>query len=126
VTHRLDGLLDEPRRGALCQFNVWEPSRGLPIGYGQIRHGYVVVACRPSSRSSAGTLVFSNEVPDLRSDNGLILQSRRFRQACLDQWLRQEFITSCTPQQNGIIEHFFRSLKVKRVWQQHFRTFEEA
>jgi putative transposase len=65
-------------------------------------------------------------VPNLRSDNGLILQSRRFRQAYLDHWMRQEFITSYTPQQNGIIEQFFRSLKVKCVWQQHFRTFEEA
>lgn len=63
---------------------------------------------------------------DLRSDDGLILQGRRFRQACLDYWLLQESITSCTPQQNGIIEHFFRSLKVKCVWQQQSRTLEEA
>jgi len=53
--------------------------------------------------------------PVLRSDNGLIFQSRRFRQACRDYRLPQEFITPYTPQQNGIIERFFRSLKEECV-----------
>ena len=46
--------------------------------------------------------------PVLRSDNGLIFQSRRFRKACRDYRLQQEFITPYTPEQNGIIERFFR------------------
>ena len=49
--------------------------------------------------------------PVFRSDNGLIFQSRRFRQASRDYRLQQEFITPYTPEQNGIIERFFRSLK---------------
>ena len=64
--------------------------------------------------------------PVLRSDNGLIFQSRRFRQACRDYRLTQEFITPYTPEQNGIIERFFRSLKEECVWQHVFRTFEDA
>ena len=64
--------------------------------------------------------------PVLRSDNGLIFQSRRFRQACRDYRLQQEFITPYTPEQNGIIERFFRSLKEECVWQRTFQTFEEA
>jgi putative transposase len=64
--------------------------------------------------------------PVLRSDNGLIFQSRRFRQACRDYRLQQEFITPYTPEQNGVIERFFRSLKEECVWQHTFRTFEEA
>lgn len=64
--------------------------------------------------------------PVLRSDNGLIFQSRRFRQACRDYRLQQEFITPYTPEQNGIIERFFRSLKEECVWQHQFETFEEA
>jgi putative transposase len=48
----------------------------------------------------------------VRSDNGLIYQSRRFRAACRDYRLRQEFIAPYTPEQNGPIERFFRS-----VWQ---------
>lgn len=64
--------------------------------------------------------------PVLRSDNGLIFQSRRFRQACHDYRLQQEFITPYTPEQNGLIERFFRSLKEECVWQHTFQTFEEA
>jgi putative transposase len=36
--------------------------------------------------------------PVLRSDNGLIFQSRRFRQACRDYRLTQEFITPYKPE----------------------------
>ncbi len=53
------------RPGALCQFDLWEPSREIPVGCGQLRRGYVVVACLPYSRAGAGTLVFSKEAPDL-------------------------------------------------------------
>ena len=64
--------------------------------------------------------------PVLRSDNGLIFQSRRFRQACRDYRLQQEFITPYTPEQNGIIERFFRSLKEECVWQHVFPNFDDA
>jgi putative transposase len=64
--------------------------------------------------------------PVLRSDNGLIFQSRRFRLACRDYRLCQEFITPYTTEQNGIIERIFRSLKEECVWQHTFQTFEEA
>ena len=53
------------RPGALCQFDLWEPSREIPVGSGQSRRGYVVVGCLPYSRAGAGTLVFSKEAPDL-------------------------------------------------------------
>ena len=73
-----------------------------------------------------GTLRPGGRTPMLRSDNGLIFQSRRFRQACHDYRLQQEFITPYTPEQNGLIERFFRSLKEECVWQHHFEGFEEA
>jgi len=53
------------RPGALCQFDVWEPSREVPVGSGQTRRGYVVVGCLPFSRAGAGALVFSKQAPDL-------------------------------------------------------------
>jgi transposase len=62
------------RPGALCQFDLWEPSREVPVGAGQTRRGYVVVACLPSSRAGAGTLVFSKEAPDLLYGIGRCLQ----------------------------------------------------
>ena len=73
-----------------------------------------------------GTLRPAGPTPIVRSDNGLIYQSRRFRSACRDYRLRQEFITPYTPEQNGIVERFFRSLKEECVWQHVFPDFAEA
>lgn len=73
-----------------------------------------------------GTLRPTGRTPIIRSDNGLIFQSRRFRAACRDYHLRQEFITPYTPEQNGMIERFFRSLKEECVWQRSFVSFPEA
>jgi putative transposase len=73
-----------------------------------------------------GTLRPTGQTPVVRSDNGLIFQSRRFRAACRDYRLRQEFITPHTPEQNGMIERFFRSLKEECVWQHLFSDFQEA
>ncbi len=76
--------------------------------------------------SRFGTLRPGGSTPVLRSDNGLIFQSRRFRQACRDYRLQQEFNTPYTPEQNGLIEWFFRSLKEECVWQTDFASFEDA
>lgn len=73
-----------------------------------------------------GTLRPEGETPTIRSDNGLIFQSRRFRDACRFYRLRQEYITTYTPEQNGLVERFFRSLKEECVWQHRFENFEEA
>jgi putative transposase len=66
----------------------------------------------------------------LRSDNGLIFTSRWFREACSFYRLSQEFITPgtlwVTPEQNGLIERFFRSLKEECVWQHNFQSVAEA
>ena len=73
-----------------------------------------------------GTLRPEGSTPVIRSDNGLIFQSRRFRAACHDHRLRQEFITPYTPEQNGLVERFFRSLKEECVWLHNFGNFTEA
>lgn len=33
------------RPGEICQFDLWEPKLEVPVGHGQARRGYVVVAC---------------------------------------------------------------------------------
>jgi putative transposase len=73
-----------------------------------------------------GTLRPPGPTPVVRSDNGLIFQSRRFRAACKDYRLRQEYITPYTPEQNGLIERFFRTLKDECVWQHNFTDFTHA
>jgi putative transposase len=73
-----------------------------------------------------GTLRPERPTPTIRSDNGLIFTARRFRAACRDYRLSQEFITPYTPEQNGMIERFFRSLKEECVWQHNFANFAEA
>lgn len=64
--------------------------------------------------------------PVIRSDNGLVFQSRRFREMCGDYGLSQESVTPYTPERNGMIERSFRSLKEECVWLKEFRSFEEA
>lgn len=55
----------------------------------------------------------------------MICTARRFRAACRDCRLAQEFITPYTPEQNGMIERFFRSLKEECVWQHNFASFAD-
>jgi transposase len=53
------------RPGEICQFDVWEPRAEIPVGHGQTRKGWVVVACLGYSRAGTGALIFSTQIPDL-------------------------------------------------------------
>ncbi len=53
------------RPGELAQFDLWEPKREIPVGFGQSRRGYVMVGALGYARVGAGALVFSKEAPDL-------------------------------------------------------------
>jgi transposase len=53
------------RPGEICQFDVWQPRAEVPVGHGQTRRGWVVVACLGYSRAGAGVLIFSRETEDL-------------------------------------------------------------
>jgi transposase len=53
------------RPGEICQFDLWEPRAEIPVGHGQTRRGWVVVACLGYSRAGAGTLIFSKQTPEL-------------------------------------------------------------
>jgi transposase len=53
------------RPGEICQFDLWQPSHPIPVGCGQERIGYVVVACLGYSRVGAGALIFSKSAPDI-------------------------------------------------------------
>jgi transposase len=53
------------RPGEICQFDLWQPSREIPVGHGQTRVGYVVIAALGYSRVGAGALVFGKEAVDI-------------------------------------------------------------
>lgn len=53
------------RPGELLQLDLWQPGREIPVGYGQTRAGYVVIAALGFSRLGAGALIFSKEAPDV-------------------------------------------------------------
>jgi transposase len=53
------------RPGEICQFDLWEPAHEVPVGHGQTRRGWVVIACLGYSRAGAGALIFSTQLPEL-------------------------------------------------------------
>lgn len=53
------------RPGELCQFDLCEPRREIPVGFGQTRRGLIVTCELPYSRAFAGALVFSKEWADI-------------------------------------------------------------
>jgi transposase len=53
------------RPAELIQCDLWEPSKHVPVGWGQSRRGWVVTSQSCWSRAFAGTLVFSKEAPDI-------------------------------------------------------------
>ena len=53
------------RPGKILQFDLWTPRHEMPVGHGQTRRGWVVVAALGFSRAGAGTLIFAKEAPDI-------------------------------------------------------------
>lgn len=62
----------------------------------------------------------------LRSDNGLVFGAKPFVKVVRRYGLDQEYITPYTPEQNGMIERFFGSLKSECVWLHRFRDRDHA
>ncbi len=73
-----------------------------------------------------GTLRPTGPTPVLPSDNRLIFHSKRFRAACRDDGLTREYSTPYTPEQHGVVERWFRSLKEECVWVNRFEDFAQA
>jgi hypothetical protein len=53
------------RPGEVCQFDLWHTTEEVPVGHGQGRQGYVVVAALGYSRAGAGALVNSRQAGDV-------------------------------------------------------------
>jgi transposase len=63
------------RPGEVCQFDLWHTSTEVPVGHGQTRPGYVVVAALGYSRAGAGAVIFSRQAPDVLWGMGRCLWS---------------------------------------------------
>jgi transposase InsO family protein len=70
------------------------------------------------------TLARTAQPLTLRSDNGLAFTSRRFKVTVRSYGIKQEFITPHTPQQNGMIERLFRTMKEQCIWLNNFKAFD--
>ena len=62
----------------------------------------------------------------LRSDTGLVFNSRAYTRMVRSYGLRQEFITPHCPQQNGMIERVIRPLKEQCMHRHRFETQQHA
>ena len=61
--------------GEICQWDLWETTRPVPVGHGQDRRAWVVVCCLGYSRAGSGALIFSKEAPDVLWGMGRCLWS---------------------------------------------------
>ncbi|WP_069384380.1 integrase core domain-containing protein [Halomonas caseinilytica] len=61
----------------------------------------------------------------LRPGNGLILSSRHYTSTVKAYGLIQKFTTPYTPEQSGLVERFFRSLKEECLWQHRFESLSQ-
>lgn len=62
----------------------------------------------------------------LRSDNGSIFLAGHYLRTARAWGVRQEYIPGSTPECNGVIERFMRTLKQECVWLHHFESFTVA
>ena len=65
-------------------------------------------------------------MPRLRADNGPQYTSRVFRESMQVFGLKLEHIMYRTPEQNGAIESFHRTLKKEYIWPFEFESFQDA
>lgn len=86
----------------------------------------VAAAALEEALRTAGIDRTADQRPTLRSDNGLVFGSKAFSKVVRKFRLSQEFITPYTPEQNGMIERFFLSLKEECVWLHNFANKDQA
>lgn len=51
--------------GELCQFDLFEPSFEIPVGWGQTRRGWLVTSALGYSRAISAALIFTKRAPDI-------------------------------------------------------------
>ncbi len=62
----------------------------------------------------------------IRTDNGSQYISKKFRESIILLGARQEFIYYHTPEQNGHVESFHKTLKKEYIWPREFANYQSA
>lgn len=61
----------------------------------------------------------------LRSDNGLVIKSKRFTMTVRRYGVEQVLIQPHAPHQNWMIERLFRTMKEQCIWLHRFESLDE-
>jgi putative transposase len=97
------------------------------VGWRLSRSGIANVAAAALEEAlRSRNITMAGPVPVLRSDNGLVFGAKVFVKVARRYGVQQEYITPYTPQQNGMIERFFLTLKQECVWLQRFESRDHA
>ncbi len=105
----------------IMKINSWQV-RKRPSGFKQRAKSMKSQTAQPNERWAEVV----SEMLTIRSDNGLVFGSKAFVAVVNKYKIDQEYITPYTPEQNGMIERFFRTLKEECVWQHRFKSRDEA
>ena len=62
----------------------------------------------------------------IQSDNGVQFRSEKFRKTITLLKARQSFIWNHTPEQNGHVESFHKTLKKEYIWPHDFQNYSQA
>jgi len=90
-----------------------------------VSHKEILVPCNRNSNSNSNNNGNNNK-PTIRTDNGSQYTSNAFRKSMSVLGLSLEHIACNTPEQNGHIESFHKTLKKEYVWPFDFNTYQEA
>ena len=97
------------------------------VGWRLSRSGIANVAAAALEEALRSRQInMAGSVPVLRSDNGLVFRAKVFVKVARRHGVQQEYITPYTPQQNGMIERFFLTLKQECVWLHRFESRDHA
>jgi putative transposase len=97
------------------------------VGWRLARSGRAEVAAAALEDALRDRRIDTGHLPlVLRSDNGLVFGAKPFTSVVRRYGLGQEYITPYTPEQNGMIERFFLTLKQECVWLHRFENRDHA
>lgn len=95
-----------------------------------VAYAFDVSATKESAIQSITNAVSSSKVDTgrltLRVDNGSQYRSRVFIESTKVLGIRLEFIFANTPEQNGHVESFHKTLKKEYLWPYDFQNYQEA